>query len=161
MPESVRAAVIGEGEYLPLLLHSILEKQILPEINVSAACKSIEAVGAAAGYNISWCDSSVSAVLKSEIVLVCGSYKDFPAILSPIAKATGKCVLVSVSEDPRVDLDFLRERVVRGTELITATIYKEGNEKPDHAVFKIAEGVRLYLHQTCRDLVNSIFETAF
>ncbi len=161
MPESVRAAVIGDGEYLPLVLRSILEKGILPESNVSASCKNAGAVEAATGYNIVWCESSAGAVLKSEIVLACGSYKTFPSILSPISKVTGKCVLVSVSDDPRINLDFLRERVVKGTELISATVHKDGNGKPEHAEFAIADGVRLYLHQTCRDLVNSIFETAF
>ncbi len=157
MPQSVRAAVIGEGEYLRLLLRSVLKKQILPESNLSASNKNIIAVEAALGYNINWCSDPESAVLKSEIVLACGSSKTLPTVLAPISKLTGKCVLVTVSDDPKVSLDFVRERVVNGTELITATLRKNEDGSLAYADYDIAEGVRLYLHQTCRDLVNSIF----
>jgi len=155
MPQNVVAAVLGEGEYLAPLVRAILEKDILPAGNVALPAKNVVAAKAAEGYKVCMCEDGPAAVLRSEIVLVCGSYKDMPVILAPIATVVGQRVLVTVSEDPRINIDFVRDRVVNGTEIITATIHRAEDGRLSVS-YDIARNVRLFLHQTCRDLVNAM-----
>ncbi len=155
MPQNVTAAVLGGGEYFAPLIRAILKKEILPSKNIALSSKNAEALEAAEGYAACICEDEPSAVLKGEIVLACGSYKSLPLVLAPVSKVIGQSVLVTVSDDPKVNIDFVRERVVNGTEIITATLYK--NDAGQLSInYDIAQGVRLYLHQTCRDLVNSL-----
>jgi len=155
MPQNVTAAVLGDGEYVAPLVSSILEKGILSVGNLAVSSKNAAALKAAEGYKVCVCDDDPAAVLKGEIVLACGSYRSMPAILAPISTVVGQSVLVTVCDDPRINLDYVRDRVVNGTEIITATLYH--NEEGRLSVhYDIAPGVRLFLHQTCRDLVGAM-----
>jgi len=155
--QNVTAAVLGEGIYLPRLIRSILQKEILPARNLSINSKNTAAREAAEGYAVSLCADEVTAALKGEIILVCASYQMLPSVLAPISRVTGQNVLVTVCDDTRVNLDYVRERVANGTELITATLWKR-EDGGLSATYEIAQGVRLYLHQLCRDLVNAMCE---
>lgn len=155
MPHKIRVAVIGEGEYLPRLICAILDRDIIPAENMFLSSQNAAACDAAQGRGVTLCEDDTTAVVKSEIVLVCASKREFSTILAPISQCTRGRVIVAVSDSPRVDLDFVAERVASGTEIITATL--TGNENgtltPQYAY---GRGVRLFLHQPCRDLVESI-----
>lgn len=157
MPQNVTAAVLGEGEYVSRLVRSILEKEIIPARNLFIVSDNAAAQQAAEGYAASICKDDAAAVLKAEIILACAPRKAMPTLLASIAQITGQKVLVTICEDSRVDLEYVKERVVNGTEIITATLHKR-DDGGLSAEYAIARGVRLYLHQPCRDLVNALCE---
>ena len=49
----------------------------------------------------------------------------------------------------------VKERVVFGTEIIAATIHR-GEDGGLYATYAIDDGVRLFLHQPCRDMVDAL-----
>lgn len=157
MSQNIRVAVIGAGEYLPRLIRAILDKNIIDAQNLFLSDKNQAAKEAAAAYGVSWCEDNVAAIIKSEIVLVCASWRGMETELLPIAKCTSKRVIVTVCDSPRVDLAYVGERVANGTEIITATLHTEEDGRLT-ASYAIGKNVRLFLHQPCRDLVGAMCE---
>lgn len=155
MPQNVMVAVLGEGEYLQRLIRAILEKEVIPARNMFLSSKNAAACAAAEGYGVTICEDEAAAVLKGEIVLVCASRREMGTELANISQVTIKRVLVSVCDDARVNVDYVRERVVYGTEVIAATLHGDGDGKLS-ASYEIGPNVRLFLHQPCRDLVDAM-----
>lgn len=155
MPQNIRVAVIGEGAYLPGLIHSILDQNVISARNMFISAKNTPAVQAAEGYGVTICEDEAAALVKSEIVLLCASRRELASTLAPISQCTLKRILVTVCDDPRVDLNFIAERVAFGTEMIAATLTRDENGKLS-ASYEIGRNVRLFLHQPCRDLVNAM-----
>lgn len=155
MPQNVMVAVLGEGEYLPRLVRAILEKEVIPARNMFLSSKNAAAKAAAEGYGVTLCEDSAAAVLKSEIVLVCASRREMATELANISQIAIKRVLVSVCSDERINVDYVRERVAFGTEVIAATLHTDENGDLS-ASYEIGPNVRLFLHQPCRDLVDAM-----
>ena len=82
MPQNVLVSVLGEGEYLPHLVRAILEKEIIPARNLFLSSKNQVACQAAEGYDVRICEDDISAVIKSEIVLVTASKHSMPCIIA-------------------------------------------------------------------------------
>ena len=76
MPQNVLVSVLGEGEYLPHLVRAILEKEVIPARNLFLSSKNQVACQAAEGYDVRICEDDISAVIKSEIVLVTASKRE-------------------------------------------------------------------------------------
>lgn len=156
MPQSIRVAIIGQGDDLPCLIRAILDHSIVSSSNLFLSTKCEAAKQAAGDSPVTFCEDVVAATVKSEIVLACASKKqEMDTVLIPIAKCTSNRVVVAVCRDPRVDLAYVKERVANGTEIITATLLPDDNGGLV-AHYTIGPNVRLYLHQACRDLVNTI-----
>ncbi|WP_283672920.1 NAD(P)-binding domain-containing protein [Butyricicoccus sp. Marseille-Q5471] len=157
MPQNVLVAVIGGGEYLPRMIRAILDKNVIPARNLFISSKSEAAKAAAEGSGAVVCEDTFAAVLKSEIVLLCASRREMATELAPLSQCIQKRILVTVCDDARVNVEFVGERVVSGTELIAATLHKDEDGKLS-ASYEIGKNVRLFLHQPCRDLVNAMCE---
>ena len=155
MPHNIRVAVIGEDEYVPRLVRAILDQEIIPAANMYLSEQDKPAVEAAAGRGVQLCESSAAAVVNSEIVLVCASKREMGTELAPISQCTRGRTLVSICSHEAVNIAFVKERVVFGTEIIAATVHRDENNKL-YATYAIDEGVRLFLHQPCRDMVDAL-----
>ena len=155
MPNNVLVAVMGEGEYLPRLVRAILDKEIIPARNMFLSSKNAVACKAAEGYDVRLCEDVAAALLKSEIVLVTASKREMPTQLTAIANCAQKRIVVTVCNDERIDLAYVRERVPTATEFIAAVLRRDEAGRTS-ATFEIAEKTRLFLHQPCRDLVNAL-----
>ena len=155
MPHNIRVAVIGEDEYVPRLVRAILDRQIIPAGNMFLSEQDKAAVEAAAGRGVQLCESSAAAVVNSEIVLVCASRREMGTELAPISQCTRGRTLVTICDSGAVDIAFVKERVVFGTEIIAATIHR-GEDGGLYATYAIDDGVRLVLHQPCRDMVDAL-----
>ncbi len=155
MPQNVLVSVLGEGEYLPHLVRAILEKEVIPARNLFLSSKNQAACQAAEGYDVRLCEDDISAVIKSEIVLVVASKREMPTQLAMISSSSQKRLVVSVCDSEKVDLAYLSERIVSATELIAAVLHRDENGKL-YATYEISQKARLFLHQPCRDLVNAM-----
>lgn len=155
MPQNVLVSVLGEGEYLPLMVRAILEKEVIPARNLFLSSKNHAACEAAEGYDVRICEDELSAMIKSEIVLVVASKREMPTQLAMISSSSQKRVVVSVCDSEKVDLAYLSERIVAATELIAAVLHRDENGKL-YATYEISQKARLFLHQPCRDLVNAM-----
>lgn len=155
MSHNIRVAIIGEDEYASQLVRSILEQQVVPSQNIYLSERDKPAVAAAEGYDVQLCESSASAVVNSEVVLVCASKREMGTELAPISQCTQGRTLVAISGSDGVTMDYVKERVVFGTEIIIARIHRSEDDKL-HAEYEIDKGVRLFLHQPCRDMVNAL-----
>ena len=79
MPQNVLVSVLGEGKYLTALVRAILEKNIIPTRFLFLSAKNEASLQAAEGYDVTVCEDELSAVLKSEIVLVTASRREMPS----------------------------------------------------------------------------------
>lgn len=158
MPQNVLVSVLGEGEYLAKLVRAILEKEVIPPRNLFLSSKNSAACKAAEGYDVRVCEDEAAATIKSEIVLVTASKREMPTQLALISNCTQKRIVVTVCDNAKVDLAYVRERIIAATELIAAVLQK-GEDGKVSASFEIGPKVRLFLHQPCRDLVNALCET--
>lgn len=157
MPHKIRVAVIGEGENLTRLIRAILEKQVIPANNMFISAKNQTAKEAAAGYDVVLCEDEAAAVVKSEIVLVPASKREMGTVLAPVSQCTRTRTVVPVCDDPRVNADFILERVQFGTEVVSATLSRDENGKLS-VQFDASRSARIFLHQPCRDLVNALID---
>ena len=148
MPQNVLVSVLGEGEYLPKLIRAILVKEIIPARNLFLSAGNEAACRAAEGYDVRICDDDLSAMIKSEIVLVTASKREMPTELARISSSSQKRVVVTVCDKESVDL-------AAATELIAAVLHRDENGKM-YATYEINQKARLFLHQPCRDLVNAM-----
>ena len=153
MPQNVLVSVLGEGEYLPHLVRAILEKEVIPARNLSLSSKNQVACQAAEGYDVRICEDDLSAVIKSEIVLVTASKREMPTQLAMISSSSQKRLVVSVCDSEKVDLAYLADRIAAATELIAAVLHRDENGKL-YATYEISQKARLFLHQPCRDMVD-------
>lgn len=117
MPQNVLVSVLGEGKYLTALVRAILEKNIIPTRFLFLSAKNEASLQAAEGYDVTVCEDELSAVIKSEIVLVTASRREMPTELAKISSSSQKRVVVSVCDSDKVDLAYLSERIVAATEL--------------------------------------------
>ncbi len=154
MPHNIHVAAIGGGEYLPRLIRAILDRQIIPAGNLILSMNSGEACAAAEGSGAALCEDNATAVVKSEVVLLCADRRALPTVLAPISQCTGGRTLVVVCTGG-VDVAYIKERVVSGTEIIAATLH-QGEDGRLSASYEIDRGVRLFLHQPCRDMVDAM-----
>lgn len=155
MPQNVLVSVLGEGEYLPKLVRAILIKEIIPARNLFLSAGNEAACRAAEGYDVRICDDDLSAMIKSEIVLVTASKREMPTELARISSSSQKRVVVTVCDKESVDLAYVSERIAAATELIAAVLHRDENGKL-YATYEINQKARLFLHQPCRDLVNAM-----
>ena len=155
MPQNVLVSVLGEGEYLPHLVRAILEKEVIPARNLFLSSKNEGACQAAEGYDVRLCEDDISAVIKSEIVLVTASKREMPTQLAMISSSSQKRLVVTVCDSEKVDLAYVSDRIVAATELIAAVLHRDENGKL-YATYEISQKARLFLHQPCRDLVNAM-----
>ena len=155
MPQNVLVSVLGEGEYLPHLVLAILEKEVIPARNLFLSSKNEVACQAAEGYDVRLCEDDISAVIKSEIVLVTASKREMPTQLAMISSSSQKRLVVSVCDSEKVDLAYLADRIAAATELIAAVLHRDETGKL-YATYEISQKARLFLHQPCRDLVNAM-----
>ena len=79
MPQNVLVSVLGEGKYLTALVRAILEKNIIPTRFLFLSAKNEASLQAAEGYDVTVCEDELSAVIKSEIVLVTASRRELMA----------------------------------------------------------------------------------
>lgn len=157
MPHNVRISVVGVGEYMTKLVRLLLEKQIVPANNMFLDANNHTAVSAAEGYPVSLSKDAATAVVQSEIVLVCAPGKEMATAIAPISQCTRGKTLVSISEASKVNVEYVAERTAFGTQIIAATLQKDENDKLSVS-YEIAKNVRLFLHQPCRDMVNVLCE---
>ncbi len=155
MSHNIRVAIIGEEEYAPGLIRAILEQQVVPPQNIYLSERDKAAVAAAEGFSVQICESSASAVVNSEVILVCASKREMGTELAPISQCTQGRTLVAISGSDGINMEYVKERVVFGTEIIIARIHRDEDNKL-HADYEIGKNVRLFLHQPCRDMVNSL-----
>ncbi|MDO4271058.1 MAG: hypothetical protein Q4C72_09070 [Eubacteriales bacterium] len=155
MPQNVLVSVLGEGEYLQPLVRAILEREVIPARNLFLSSKNAAACQAAEGCEVRICEDDAAAIIKSEIVLVTASKREMPTQLAQISNCTQKRVVVTVCDSERVDLAYVRDRIVAATEFVAAVLHRDEAGKVS-AAFEIAEKTRLFLHQPCRDLVNAL-----
>ncbi len=155
MPQNVLVSVLGEGEYLPHLVRALLEKEVIPARNLFLSSKNEVACQAAEGYDVRLCEDDISAVIKSEIVLVTASKREMPTQLAMISSSSQKRLVVTVCDSEKVDLAYVSDRIVAATELIAAVLHRDENGKL-YATYEISQKARLFLHQPCRDLVNAM-----
>ena len=155
MPQNVLVSVLGEGEYLPHLVRAILEKEVIPARNLFLSSKNEVACQAAEGYDVRLCEDDLSAVIKSEIVLVTASKREMPTQLAMISSSSQKRVVVTVCDSEQVNLAYLTDRIAAATEFIAAVLHRDENGKL-YATYEISQKARLFLHQPCRDLVNAM-----
>lgn len=155
MPQNVLVSVLGEGEYLPHLVRAILEKEVIPARNLFLSSKNEVACQAAEGYDVRLCEDDISAVIKSEIVLVTASKREMPTQLAMISSSSQKRLVVTVCDSEKVDLAYVSDRIVAATELIAAVLHRDESGKL-YATYEISQKARLFLHQPCRDLVNAM-----
>ena len=94
MPQNVLVSVLGEGKYLTALVRAILEKNIIPTRFLFLSAKNEASLQAAEGYDVTVCEDELSAVIKSEIVLVTASRREMPTELAKISSSSQKRVVV-------------------------------------------------------------------
>lgn len=140
---------------MPHLVRAILEKEIIPARNLFLSSKNQVACQAAEGYDVRICEDDISAVIKSEIVLVTASKREMPTQLAMISSSSQKRVVVTVCDSEKVDLAYVSDRIAAATELIAAVLHRDENGKL-YATYEISQKARLFLHQPCRDLVNAM-----
>lgn len=157
MPQNVLVSVLGEGEYLPELVRAILEKEVIPARNLFLSSKNAAACQAAEGFEARLCEDDLSAVIKSEIVLVTASRREMPTQLAMISSSSQKRVVVTVCDSDKVDLAYVSERIAAATELIAAVLHRDEAGRL-YATYEISQKARLFLHQPCRDLVDAMCE---
>ena len=104
---------------------------------------------------MTFCQDDAAAVVKSEVVIVCAPKREMGTMLAPISQCTRGRTLVTVCDNTAVDLNFVQERTVYGTEVIAATLYRNEAGKLT-ASYEISHQARLFLHQPCRDLVEAL-----
>ena len=155
MPQNVMVSVVGEGAYMPKLVKAILTKEVIPPRNLFISAKNKSACQAAEGYPVSVCEDDLSAMIKSEIVLVAASKREMPTELAKIASSSQKRVIVTVGDSEQVNLAYIAERIAAATEFIAAVLHHDENGKL-YATYEISQKTRLFLHQPCRDLVNAM-----
>ena len=95
MPQNVMVSVVGEGIYMPKLVKAILAKEVIPPRNLFLSAKNKAACQAAEGYAVSVCEDDLSAMIKSEIVLVAASKREMPTELAKISSSSQKRVVVT------------------------------------------------------------------
>ena len=155
MPQNVMVLVVGEGEYMPKLVRAILCKEVIPPRNLFLSSKNKAACEAAEGYSVSLCEDDISAVIKSEIVLVTAPKREMPTELAKISGSSQKRLIVTVCDSEQIDLAYISERIAAVTEFIAAVLHRDENGKL-YATYEISQKARLFLHQPCRDLVNAM-----
>ncbi|MFQ7242726.1 hypothetical protein [Agathobaculum sp.] len=155
MPQNVMVSVVGEGIYMPKLVKAILAKEVIPPRNLFLSAKNKAACQAAEGYAVSVCEDDLSAMIKSEIVLVAASKREMPTELAKISSSSQKRVVVTVCDSEQVNLAYLTDRIAAATEFIAAVLHRDENGKL-YATYEISQKARLFLHQPCRDLVNAM-----
>ena len=155
MPQIVIVSVVGEGEYLPKLVRAILSREVIPQRNLFLSAKNKVACQAAEGYAFSLCEDDLSAMIKSEIVLVTASKREMPTELAKLSSSSQKRVVVTVCDNEKVNLEYVADRIAAATELIAAVLHRDENGKL-YATYEISRKTRLFLHQPCRDLVNAM-----
>ena len=135
MPQNVLVSVLGEGKYLTALVRAILEKNIIPTRFLFLSAKNEASLQAAEGYDVTVCEDELSAVLKSEIVLV----------------------IVSVCDSDKVDLAYLSERIVAATELMAAVLHRDEDGRLS-ASYEASKLARPFLCKPARDIVDTMCE---
>ncbi len=155
MPQNVLVSVLGEGKYLVPLVRAILEKNIIPTRFLFLSAKNEASVEAAEGYDVTVCEDELSAVIKSEIVLVTASKREMPTELAKISSSSQKKVVVSVCDNEKVDLSYLSERIVAATELMAAVLHQDENGKLS-ATYEASKLARPFLCKPARDIVNTM-----
>ncbi len=153
MPHNIRVAVLGEDDHVARLVRAILDQEIIPAENMFLSALDAPAVAAASGRGVQLCENAAAAVVNSEIVLVSASRREMGSELAPISQCTRGRTLVAICDSDKVNVEYVKERVVFGTEIIAATIHKR-EDGSLYATYEIDKGVRLFLHQPCRDMVD-------
>lgn len=157
MPQNVLVSVLGEGKYLTALVRAILEKNIIPTRFLFLSAKNESSLQAAEGYDVTVCEDELSAVLKSEIVLVTASRREMPTELAKISSSSQKRVVVSVCDSDKVDLAYLSERIVAATELMAAVLHRDEDGRLS-ASYEASKLARPFLCKPARDIVDTMCE---
>lgn len=152
---NIRTSFIGKGNDLSQLIRSILEKEILPERNIFISKDNKSAVAAAEGHEVILCDDDVMAVIRSEIVVVSAERRELRTVLAPISQCTRGRILLAVSADKRVDVDYIKDGLASGTNVAVATISEDEAGKRQ-ATFAFSRGILPYLQEPCRDIINAV-----
>ena len=148
MPQNVLVSVLGEGKYLTALVRAILEKNIIPTRFLFLSAKNEASLQAAEGYDVTVCEDELSAVLKSEIVLVTASRREMPTELAKISSSSQKRVVVSVCDS---------ERIVAATELMAAVLHRDEDGRLS-ASYEASKLARPFLCKPARDIVDTMCE---
>lgn len=157
MPQNVLVSVLGEGKYLTALVRAILEKNIIPTRFLFLSAKNEVSLQAAEGYDVTVCEDELSAVIKSEIVLVTASRREMPTELAKISSSSQKRVVVSVCDSDKVDLAYLSERIVAATELMAAVLHRDEDGRLS-ASYEASKLARPFLCKPARDIVDTMCE---
>ena len=157
MPQNILVSVLGEGEYLTALVRAILEKNIIPTRFLFLSAKNEASLQAAEGYDVTVCEDELSAVIKSEIVLVTASRREMPTELAKISSSSQKRVVVSVCDSDKVDLAYLSERIVAATELMAAVLHRDEDGRMS-ASYEESKLARPFLCKPARDIVDTMCE---
>ena len=154
MPQNVLVSVLGEGKYLTALVRAILEKNIIPTRFLFLSAKNEASLQ---GYDVTVCEDELSAVIKSEIVLVTASRREMPTELAKISSSSQKRVVVSVCDSDKVDLAYLSERIVAATELMAAVLHRDEDGRLS-ASYEASKLARPFLCKPARDIVDTMCE---
>ena len=155
MPQNVLVSVLGEGKYLTALVRAILEKNIIPTRFLFLSAKNEASLQAAEGYDVTVCEDELSAVIKSEIVLITASRREMPTELAKISSSSQKRGVVSVCDS--VDLAYLSERIVAATELMAAVLHRDEDGRLS-ASYEASKLARPFLCRPARDIVDTMCE---
>lgn len=154
MPHKIKTAFIGEGELLPTIVQSVFEKGILPPENILLSRTDFEDTADWEPRGVKFYPDEMNAVVKADILVVCADKKsELGTALAPIANCTRGRIVIALCKG--VDVAYVSERVVKGTEILAASIHQAA-DGVYHTAMEFSKDFLPFQVEPCRDILASL-----
>ena len=149
----IKAAFIGEGELMRSMIGAVLEQKLLPPENILLSKDSKESK-AFEEQGVKLFPDTMNAVVKAEFVVVCASKKrELGTALAPVTSCTRGRIVIAIC--PGVDVAYVSERVVKGTEILAAPVTQD-EEGKYHTLMEFSTNFLPFQVEPCRDILGSV-----
>jgi hypothetical protein len=151
MAHKIKVAVIGSGALFKKYVMALYNGQVLLPENLLLCERDKAALPELAESAVHFYPDASTAVVKSDLVIVCGSKQEMATALAPVCGCTGGRILLAVCTEP-TEPGFILERVAVGTDVVVAPICQE--EESTYTEIAFSPYFPLYYMDPCRDLLR-------
>ncbi len=149
----IKVAFMGEGELLQSVIGAVLEQKLLPPENILLS-QDCEEGKAFEGKGVTFYPDTMNAVVKAEFVVACASKKrELGTALAPVMGCTRGRILMALC--PGIDVAYISERVVKGTEILAAPVEQAENGSY-HTRMEFSKDFLPFQVEPCRDIIGSV-----
>lgn len=159
MTHNIRVAFLGEDAVVAPVVTAVLEKKIIPAANVFLPKAYREICPSAAVEGATFCAAVNDAVVNGEVVVVAAHRQEFSSELSPICGCTTGRIVLAISDDQRIDCDYVLERVAKGTQVVAAPVITDENgQRSTTPTF--STGFPVWMKRPCLDILAGICQVS-